>query len=136
MDSNDPSDQPVGAVLRKALTRSQLLAAWEKVRANQGCAGVDGVSVDAFAVNVQARLDALRAAVLGGRYVAQPLLRLWLPRREGKAPRGLAVPCVADRVLQTALAMVLQPLFEAEFEDCSFAYRQGRGVRQAVERSR
>ena len=134
MPSNDHSDQPVGAVLRKALTRSQLLAAWAKVRANQGCAGVDGVSVEAFAIDVQARLDALRAAVLGGRYVAQPLLRLWLPRAEGKAPRGLAVPCVVDRVLQTALAMVLQPLFEAAFEDCSFAYRQGRGVRQAVER--
>lgn len=70
----------------------------------------------------------------GGRYVAKPLLRLWLPRPEGKAPRGLAVPCVVDRVLQTSLAMVLQPLFEAEFEDCSFAYRQGRSVRQAVER--
>ncbi len=134
MPPSDHSDQPVGAVLRKALTRSQLLAAWEKVRANQGCAGVDGVSVAAFALDVQARLDALRAAVLGGRYVAQPLLRLWLPRPGGKAPRGLAVPCVVDRVLQTALAMVMQPLFEAAFEDCSFAYRQGRGVRQAVER--
>lgn len=129
-----PNPGITGPLLRKALTRSQLLAAWEKVRANNGCAGVDGVSVEAFASGVQARLDALRAAVLGGRYLALPLLRLWLPRSEGKAPRGLAVPCMADRVLQTSLAMVLQPLFEAEFEDCSFAYRQGRSVRQAVER--
>jgi CRISP-associated protein Cas1 len=123
----------VGAALRRALTRSQLLAAWGKVAGNRGMAGVDGVSVEDFAVNVQSRLDELRHSVLAGRYAAQPYLRLWLPR-PGKAPRALAVPCVVDRVLQTAWALALMPLFEAEFEDCSFAYRQGRGVRQAVAR--
>lgn len=123
----------VGAGLRKTLTRSQLLAAWAKVQSNRGMAGVDGVSVADFAVNTQARLDALRQDVLAGRYMAQPYLRLWLPRL-GKPSRPLAVPCVADRVLQTAWAQVFMPLFEAEFEDCSFAYRQGRGVRQAVAR--
>lgn len=134
MATSEIHSQPTGAVLRKALTRSKLHAAWQKVRGNNGCAGVDGVSLDKFSIGLQARLDGLRSAVLGGHYVAQPLLRLWLPSREGKSPRALSVPCVADRVLQTSLAMVLQPLFEAEFEDCSFAYRQGRSVRQAVER--
>ena len=52
----------------------------------------------------------------------------------GKQPRQLAVPAVRDRVLQTAAALVLTPLFEAEFEDCSFAYRRGRSVDQAVRR--
>lgn len=111
----------------------QLRAAFARVHDNAGQAGVDGVEVDDFGVRIEANLRELQSGVLGGRYVPQPLKRVWLPR-PGKAPRPLGVPTVRDRVLQTAVAMVLAPVLEEEFEDCSFAYRQGRSVRQAVER--
>lgn len=130
--STSPSPS-LGPWLRRSLTNTQLLLAWEKVRANHGVAGVDGQSVEDFGEHSQRNLKALRDAVVAGKYQRAPLLRLWMLRPE-KTPRPLAVPTVTDRVLQTAAAMVLQPLFEAEFEDCSFAYRQGRSVRQAVAR--
>ena len=123
----------MAALLRRALTLSSLRTAFERVEQNNGQAGVDGVSVEKFAKNQALNLGQLQNSVVAGRYQPQPLLRVWLPR-EGRAPRPLGIPTVADRVLQTAVAQTINPLLEAEFEDCSFAYRQGRSVRMAVER--
>ena len=121
-------------LLRNALTISALRVARDRVLANHGCAGVDGQTVDDFAAYGDAALRLLAAEVQGGRYHCQPLLRLWLPKGEGKPPRGLAVPAVRDRVLQTSVATVLTPLAEARAEDASFGYRKGRSVQQAVAR--
>ncbi len=123
----------MAAYLRKALTYRQLSAAFERVRENRGGPGMDGITLDEFSSGVAARFQQLQAEVLGGRYRPQPLKRIWLAR-PGKPPRPLGVPAVRDRVLQTAVAQVINPLLETEFEECSYAYRQGRSVRQAVER--
>lgn len=123
----------MATLLRNALTLSQLRAAFARVEENNGQPGVDGVAIARFGARLGDELQALRLEVLGGRYRPLPLKRLWLPR-PGRTPRPLAVPAVRDRVLQTAVAQVLTPLCEAEFEECSFAYRQGRSVRMAVER--
>lgn len=123
----------MGALLRQSLTLTRLRSAYAKVRENNGQPGVDGVNVGAYAHGLEAELQSLRLAVLGGGYRPQPLKRLWLPR-PGKTPRPIAIPVVRDRVLQTAVAQTLTPLLEEEFEECSFAYRQGRSVRMAVER--
>lgn len=123
----------MGTLLRQAMTLTRLRAAYDRVAQNNGQAGVDGISVDDFAAGLAQRLGYLQSLVLGGNYQPDALLRLWLPR-PGKAPRPLGIPTVRDRVLHTALAQTLTPLLEAEFEDCSFAYRQGRSVRMAVER--
>jgi len=123
----------MAAHLRRALSLANLRIAFDRVKANAGQPGVDGQSVEDFGVLFIANLKALQAEVLGGRYCPQPLKRVWLPR-PAKPPRPLGVPTVRDRVLQTAVAVMLTPILEAEFEDCSFAYRQGRSVRQAVER--
>lgn len=123
----------LGPLLRQALGGAHLLLAWDKVCANHGMAGVDGETIDALTPRIHAVLGELAAQVADGRYRPTPLLRVWLPR-PGKTPRGLAVPCVRDRILQTSVALALTPKVEAELEDCAFAYRQGRGVRQAVER--
>lgn len=122
-----------GVLLRRALALPQLNAAFQRVASNEGAPGSDGQSIAEFRRGLEDRLRALRYEVLSGRYAARPCLRAWLPRPNRK-PRALAIPCVRDRVLQTSVAQVLTPLFEAEFEDCSFAYRQGRSVRHAVER--
>ncbi len=122
------------ALLRQALTISALREARNRVLTNHGCAGVDGQTVDDFAAYGDAALRLLAAEVQGGRYHCQPLLRLWIPKGDGKPPRGLAVPAVRDRVLQTSVATVLTPLAEAHAEDASFGYRKGRSVQQAVGR--
>lgn len=124
----------IGPLLRKALTPGMLRRAWDKVAGNNGIAGVDGESIAALATDIDTVLRQLASAVISGNYRPQSLLRLWV-ERPGKTPRGLAVPTVRDRILQTSLTLVLTPLVEAELEDCSFAYRTGRGVRQAVERA-
>jgi CRISP-associated protein Cas1 len=118
---------------RQSLTLNRLKAAFAKVQSNSSAAGIDGVSPNDFGVNLIAELRVLQTEVLGGTYVPLPLRRAWL-RVPDKKPRPLAIPAVRDRVLQTAVAQVLMPIFEAEFEDCSFAYRQGRGVRNAIDR--
>lgn len=118
---------------RQSITLNRLKTAFAKVRGNSNAAGVDGITPEAFGQELQQNIRALQAEVITGHYAPLPLRRAWL-RKEGKAPRPLAIPAVRDRVLQTAVAQVLTPLFEAEFEDCSFAYRQGRSVRNAIER--
>ncbi len=135
--------------LQRALSHRQLSEAWERVRDNAGGPGVDGVTVDAFAPDLHIHLQALPRAVLGGRYRAMPLRECLIEKspadehsaspttaaaNAAKRYRHLAIPTVADRVLQTAVAMVLTPILEREFEDTSFAYRRGRGVLQATQR--
>ena len=129
-------------LLRQCLTISALRAARDKVLANHGCAGTDGQTVDDFAAFGDAALRLLAAEVQGGRYQPHPLLRIWIPKNNdatGAAQpptryRGLAVPAVRDRVLQTSVAEALTPLAEHHAEDASFAYRRGRGVQHAVAR--
>ncbi len=104
----------------------------ERVRGNRGCAGGEGETLEQFEINLDTNLAALRNEVVQGSYEPRPLLRV-VVESAGKKPRRLAVPAVRDRVLQTAVAMVLTPLFEAELEDCSFAYRLVREVAELVQ---
>lgn len=123
----------IGPLLRKALTPGILHRAWRKVSDNKGMAGIDGESITTLAPDIDAILHELAHTVMNGNYQPWPLLRLWV-ERPGKSPRGLAVPVIRDRILQTSLAWVLTPIIETELEDCSYAYRAGRSVRQAIER--
>lgn len=103
------------------------------MQTNSGCRGADGVSVGAFAARLETELDRLEASLLRRSYRPLPLLRFEVPKRSG-GTRHLNVPAVRDRVLQTAVDLVTRPLFEAEFEEVSHAYRQGRSVRTAIHR--
>jgi CRISP-associated protein Cas1 len=114
---------------------AELESAWERVCENEGCAGVDGVTVAHFAQNAQRRIERLRQAVIDERYRALPLLEILIEKApdSGKV-RRLLVPAVHDRILQTAAARLLAHATEEEFLDTSFAYRAGRGVDAAVAR--
>lgn len=112
--------------------------AWLKVAANKGCAGVDRQTIAHFAQNSDRHLIQLRQHVLNGSYRPLPLRQFFIPKTSpaaGGKPgwRELRVPAVRDRVLQQALLNVLHPIFEPQFEPCSFAYRPGRSHRLAVE---
>lgn len=119
--------------LDDVLSDVNLYNAWIKVRENQGCGGIDGVSLEDFSNGLWNRLETLANEVKYNTYQPKPLLSVKIDKKSG-GTRRLAIPCIRDRVLQTAVALVLTPLFEAEFENISFAYRQGRSVNQAIAR--
>ncbi len=109
-----------------------LHTAFARVQQNHGCPGCDGISIANFEQGLQSRLEELSAALASGRYAALPLLRFPVPKRHGKGSRFLSVPTVRDRVAQTAIMMAVYPFFEAECEDCSWAYRPNRSWQKAL----
>jgi len=105
--------------------------AFQRVKINRGCAGVDGITIEEFESDLDRNLDQLRQEILGKTYFPLPLLKILVDKGNGEA-RPLLIPTVNDRVAQSAVLQVTEPIFEAEFEHCSFAYPKGRSVKQAV----
>lgn len=122
-------------MLEAVTTPANLHAAFARVEASQGMAGVDGVSLGEFRHNLEVNLAVLGQELRSGRYFPLPLLRFLVAKADG-SPRALCVPTVRDRVAQAAVLNIIEPLFEAQFEDVSFAYRKGRSVRDAAHRIR
>jgi RNA-directed DNA polymerase len=108
-----------------------LQAAWRKVAANAGAAGVDRQSVEQFAARAEQYLGELEAALKAGRYEPMAVLRVEIPKGAGKM-RPLGIPAVKDRIVQTALKLVIEPIFEKEFLDTSYGFRPGRGCKDAL----
>jgi CRISPR-associated protein Cas1 len=121
-----------GNLFEQASRLDQLERAWAKVRANGGCAGTDGVTIEHFARQASQRLLGLHRRLRDGAYRPKSLRLFEVPKDDGGV-RRLAVPAVLDRIAQTAVAFVLMPLIEPDLEEVSFAYRPGRSVQQAVE---
>ncbi len=119
------------ATLEDVIHPSTLYEAWERVRANDGVGGVDRVSINDFKADLDNNIDTLISEVNYETYRPSPLLRVEIDKPNG-GKRPLSIPTIRDRVLQTAITLILTPLFEEEFEDISFAYRRGRSVNQAV----
>lgn len=112
-----------------------LTLAWDNVRRNNGCAGVDGETIARFADHADRNLTTLSQSVLAGTYKPLPLRRFAIPKKDGTS-RILGVPTVRDRIVQQALLMALHPVLEPQFESCSFAYRPGRSHTTAVQQIR
>ena len=108
-----------------------LQAAWRKVAANAGAAGVDRQSVERFAARAEQYLGELEAALRAGSYEPMAVLRVEIPKGAGKM-RPLGIPTVKDRIVQTALKFVIEPIFEKEFLDTSYGFRPGRGCKDAL----
>jgi CRISPR-associated protein Cas1 len=122
-----------GGLFDRATRHDALWTAWERVRANNGAAGGDGMTVARFGQAAHGRLSRLSHDLRNGRYRPGPVRRVMIPKADGGS-RPLDIPPVADRIAQAAVAQILTPLLDPEFEDASFAYRPGRSVMQAVAR--
>jgi RNA-directed DNA polymerase len=113
-----------------------LWEAWERVRANRGGAGVDGMTLALVeAYGVERMLTELRDSLRAGNYHPAPVRRVEIPKPDGSF-RPLGIPTVKDRVCQQAAKLVLEAIFEADFLDCSFGFRPKRSPTDAMERLR
>jgi RNA-directed DNA polymerase len=119
------------SLIDKVYRVETLKAAWQKVAANGGAAGVDGQSVKRFAARAEMYLKELSIALKRGTYRAMAVRRVEISKEKGKM-RPLGIPVVKDRIVQTALKFVLEPIFEREFLEVSYGFRPGLGCKEAL----
>lgn len=129
--------QPVGTggLLEAALTRQNLQAAWKRVKANKGAAGVDGLDIEQTAQAIRTSWPDIRQALLAGHYRPSPVRKVMIPKPDG-SQRELGIPTVLDRLIQQALLQVLQPLIDPSFSEHSHGFRPGRRAHDAVKAAR
>jgi len=119
------------SLIDKVYRQSTLKAAWEQVKANRGAAGIDRQSIEGFAANAERYLNELAKDLQEDRYQAQAVRRVDIPKAGGKT-RPLGIPTVKDRIVQTAVKRVIEPIFENEFLPTSYGFRPGRGCKDAL----
>lgn len=120
--------------LNHHLTISWLEEAYRKTRKN-GATGIDNQTATDYFADLDENLKSLSDRARSGKYFAPPVKRTYIPKGPGsKELRGIGIPTFEDKVLQRAVAMILEPIFEQEFLDCSFGFRPGRSQHQAIDR--
>jgi RNA-directed DNA polymerase len=128
-----PADQaPMhDELLEQILERDNMLRAWKRIKANNGAAGVDGLSVGEAASFIRQHWEGIRSSLANGRYVPAPIRRVEIPKPDGGC-RPLGIPTVLDRLIQQAVAQILTPIFDPHFSDSSHGFRPGRSAHDAV----
>src|SRR4051794_1717050 len=112
--------------------RENCKQALARVKANQGSAGVDGMTVHELPEFLKQHWPAIREQLLSGTYQPQPVRRVEIPKPDGGGMRKLGIPSVLDRFIQQSVLQVLQKRWDPTFSDCSYGFRPGRSAQQAV----
>lgn len=110
------------SLIDKVYAERTLQLAWEKVQFNAGACGVDGITVDHFGKDSQVRLLAVKEHIKQGVYQPKPVKRVMIPKLGSSEKRPLGIPTVRDRIVQTAVRMVVEPIFEHEFAEHSYGF--------------
>ena len=108
-----------------------LREAYRRTR-KDGATGVDGQTADAYAAHLEENLRGLLDRFKSGTYRAPPVRRVHIPKGDGSQTRPIGIPTFEDKVLQRAVAMVLEAVYEQDFKDCSYGFRPGRSAHQAL----
>jgi RNA-directed DNA polymerase len=119
------------SLIDKVYRPATLQTAWEQVQSNRGAAGIDGQSIEMFAANAERHLNELAKEIEAGQYQPLAVRRVEIPKAGGKT-RPLGIPTVKDRVVQTAVKRVIEPIFEMEFLPMSYGFRPGKGCKDAL----
>jgi len=122
------------SLIDKTIRPTTLDLAWQRVARNKGAAGVDGQSIERFSHQAERYLAELQVSLANGSYRPSPVKRVEIPKADGKT-RPLGIPTVKDRIVQTALKMVIEPIFEVQFRPGSFGFRPGLGCKDALRKS-
>ncbi|MGB3119263.1 MAG: group II intron reverse transcriptase/maturase [Verrucomicrobiales bacterium] len=117
--------------LEQVLEAANMHRAWQRVRRNQGAPGVDGMTIDTFPAFARKHWEQIASQLRKGTYRPAAVRRVFIPKPDG-TERPLGIPTVLDRVIQQAIAQVLTPLYDGEFSDQSYGFREGRNAHQAV----
>jgi RNA-directed DNA polymerase len=120
------------SLIDKVYALSSLEAAFEKVKANQGSAGADGQSIEQYESKRAENLGRISRKLREGTYEPQGIKRVYIPKPGSSEKRPLGIPTVEDRVVQTAMKDVMEPIFEKDFAERSYGFRPGRGCKDAL----
>ncbi|MFR3322883.1 MAG: group II intron reverse transcriptase/maturase [Lachnospiraceae bacterium] len=121
------------ALYDKVYRDDVLYEAWKRVKANKGSNGIDGIAIeDIEAKGVERYLTRIQSELKSGTYRPLPVRRVMIPKSDG-SQRPLGIPCVKDRIVQMATKIAIEPVFEADFKDCSYGFRPKRSAKQALE---
>ncbi len=123
-------------LMEAVVERGNMLAALHRVERNKGAAGVDGMTVADLRANLKEQWPTVRESLLAGDYAPKPVLRVEIPKPDGKGVRKLGIPTVMDRLIQQALHQVMQPIFDPGFSGSSYGFRPGRSAHDAVKQAR
>lgn len=122
------------ALIDKVSSLHNLRSSFTQVKRNKGGTGVDRVTIGMFEAHLEENLQRLATALFEGKYAPQAIRRVWIPKPGSREKRPLGIPTVRDRVVQTALRNVLEPIFERDFAAQSYGFRPGRGAKGALRR--
>ena len=119
------------SLVDKIVRPATLEAAWRKVERNKGSSGIDGQSIERFAAGAELYLAELHETLKCGLYSPSPVKRVDIPKGNGQT-RPLGIPTVKDRIVQAALKMAIEPIFETQFREGSYGFRPGRRCKDAL----
>lgn len=134
--ANDETSGATCDLLEEVLSRENLMQALQRVEANGGAPGIDGMETKALRTHLREAWPTYRKQLLEGTYRPQPVRRVEIPKQSGPGKRALGIPTVVDRFIQQALLQVLTPIFDPHFSESSYGFRPGRRGHDAVRKMR